>query len=36
MSKEQEINITAIREIFPLFELTREGLEKAVSHLMKK
>jgi hypothetical protein len=28
--------ISAIREIFPMFELTIEGLEKAVSRLMQK
>ena len=28
--------IAAIRQIFPMFELTIEGLEQAVSHLMKK
>ncbi|UCD82766.1 MAG: hypothetical protein JSW26_15425 [Desulfobacterales bacterium] len=28
--------ISAIREIFPMFELTIDGLEQAVSHLMKK
>jgi hypothetical protein len=28
--------ISAIREIFPMFELTIDGLEKAVAHLMKK
>lgn len=28
--------INAIREIFPMFELTIDGLEKAVTHLMKK
>jgi len=28
--------IGAIREIFPMFELSLDGLEKAVSHLMKK
>jgi uncharacterized protein with von Willebrand factor type A (vWA) domain len=28
--------ITVIREIFPMFELTIDGLEQAVSHLMKK
>jgi uncharacterized protein len=28
--------ITAIRQIFPMFELSIDGLEKAVTHLMKK
>jgi hypothetical protein len=28
--------IVAIRQIFPMFELTIDGLEQAVSHLMKK
>lgn len=28
--------ITAIREIFPMFELTLDGLEKAVTHMMSK
>jgi len=28
--------ISAIREIFPMFELTLDGLEKAVTHMMKK
>lgn len=28
--------IAAIREIFPMFELTIDGLEKAVAHLIKK
>jgi uncharacterized protein with von Willebrand factor type A (vWA) domain len=28
--------ITVIREIFPMFELTIDGLEQAVSHLMQK
>jgi hypothetical protein len=28
--------VTAIRQIFPMFELTIDGLEQAVSHLMKK
>ena len=28
--------ISAIREIFPMFELTIDGLEQAVSHLMMK
>ena len=28
--------ISAIREIFPMFELTIDGLEQAVSHLMLK
>ena len=28
--------INAVREIFPMFELTIDGLEKAVTHLMHK
>jgi uncharacterized protein with von Willebrand factor type A (vWA) domain len=28
--------ISQIREIFPMFELTLDGLEKAVSHMMRK
>ena len=28
--------INAIREVFPMFELTIDGLEKAVTHLMRK
>ena len=28
--------IIHIREIFPMFELTLDGLEKAVSHMMHK
>jgi hypothetical protein len=28
--------IISIREIFPMFELTIDGLEKAVTHLMAK
>ena len=28
--------INIIREIFPMFELTLDGLEKAVSHLMQR
>jgi uncharacterized protein with von Willebrand factor type A (vWA) domain len=28
--------ITVIREIFPMFELTIDGLEQAVSQLMSK
>jgi uncharacterized protein with von Willebrand factor type A (vWA) domain len=28
--------ITHIRQIFPMFELTIDGLEQAVSHLMQK
>ncbi len=28
--------ITAIREIFPMFELTLDGLEQAVTHMMSK
>ena len=28
--------IMAIREIFPMFELTLDGLEKAINHMMKK
>ena len=28
--------ITQIREIFPMFELTLDGLEKAVTHMMTK
>ena len=28
--------ISAINEIFPMFELTLDGLEQAVTHLMKK
>jgi uncharacterized protein with von Willebrand factor type A (vWA) domain len=28
--------IAAIREIFPMFELTLDGLEKAILHLMAK
>jgi uncharacterized protein with von Willebrand factor type A (vWA) domain len=28
--------INVIRDIFPMFELTLDGLEKAVSHMMKK
>jgi uncharacterized protein with von Willebrand factor type A (vWA) domain len=28
--------IQIIREIFPMFELTLDGLEKAVAHLMAK
>jgi hypothetical protein len=28
--------ISAIREIFPMFELTLDGLEEAVAHLMAK
>ena len=27
--------IAAIREIFPMFELTLDGLEQAVTHLMR-
>ena len=29
-------SINMIREVFPMFELTIDGLEKAISHLMKK
>ena len=29
-------SVTAIREIFPMFELSLDGLEKAISHLMAK
>jgi len=29
-------SIAAIRQIFPMFELTIDGLEQAVTHLMKK
>jgi uncharacterized protein with von Willebrand factor type A (vWA) domain len=28
-------SIAAIRDIFPMFELTLDGLEQAVAHLMK-
>ena len=28
--------ITMIRQIFPMFELSIDGLEKAVSHIMSK
>ena len=28
--------INQIREIFPMFELTLDGLEKAVTHMMAK
>jgi uncharacterized protein with von Willebrand factor type A (vWA) domain len=28
--------ISTIRQIFPMFELSLDGLEKAVSHLMAK
>ena len=28
--------IMQIREIFPMFELTLDGLEKAVTHMMSK
>jgi hypothetical protein len=28
--------ISAVREIFPMFELTLDGLEKAVAHLMRR
>jgi hypothetical protein len=28
--------IGEIRQIFPMFELTIDGLEEAVTHLMKK
>jgi uncharacterized protein with von Willebrand factor type A (vWA) domain len=28
--------INAIREIFPMFELTIDGLEKMVAHLMSE
>jgi hypothetical protein len=28
--------ISHIREIFPMFELTLDGLEKAVSYMMRK
>jgi uncharacterized protein with von Willebrand factor type A (vWA) domain len=28
--------INAIREIFPMFELTLDGLEEAVTHMMQK
>jgi uncharacterized protein with von Willebrand factor type A (vWA) domain len=28
--------INAIREIFPMFELTLDGLEEAVTHMMRK
>ena len=28
--------IKQIREIFPMFELTLDGLEKAVTHMMSK
>jgi uncharacterized protein with von Willebrand factor type A (vWA) domain len=29
-------SISMIREIFPMFELTLDGLENAVSHMMQK
>jgi uncharacterized protein with von Willebrand factor type A (vWA) domain len=28
--------ISHVREIFPMFELTLDGLEKAVTHMMRK
>jgi uncharacterized protein with von Willebrand factor type A (vWA) domain len=28
--------VTQIQEIFPMFELTLDGLEKAVTHMMRK
>jgi hypothetical protein len=29
-------SISVIREIFPMFELTIDGLEQAVAHLLSK
>jgi uncharacterized protein with von Willebrand factor type A (vWA) domain len=29
-------SIQHVREIFPMFELTLDGLEKAVTHMMRK